>query len=95
MNALDQQLATLTEKLQLLLQQQARLQKENNRLMQELEARSKAEAAHKQQTAELEQRIAIIKYAAGDMPEAEKKAFEKKLSAYIRDIDKVIMHLSQ
>ena len=43
----------------------------------------------------MEQRIAILKYAAGELPESEKKQFEKTINGYIRELDKVIAFLSQ
>lgn len=77
------------------MRQQIRLKKENERLQQELEACRSSEKNHVDLLTQLEQRVAILKFAAGDLPEADKKEFEKVINSYIRDIDKVIAFLSQ
>lgn len=71
------------------------MKKENERLQQELDACRQAEKTHLQLMEQLEQRITILKFAAGDLPEAEKKEFEKVINSYIREIDKLIAFLSQ
>ena len=93
--ALEQQLRSLTEKIQLLVRQQARLKKEAERLQKELDACRSTEKSHLELVFQLEQRIAILKYAAGELPEGEKKQFEKTINGYIRELDKVIAFLSQ
>lgn len=95
MNQLDQQINSITDKVQQLMRQQLKLKRENERLQQELEACQHAEKNHLGLVAQLEQRIAILKFAAGDLPEADKKEFEKMINSYIREIDKVIAYLSQ
>ena len=44
--------------------------------------------------AELDQKVAILKTAAGNMDDKSKKEFDKKITGYIKDIDKVIAHLN-
>lgn len=78
-----------------MLRQQLRLKRENERLQQELDACRHTEKNHLELVTQLEQRIAILKFAAGDLPEAEKREFEKMINSYIREIDKVIAYLSQ
>jgi cell division septum initiation protein DivIVA len=95
LNPLEQQFQTVTEKLQQLLRQQARLKKENERLQQELAECRQAENSHLQVVEQLEQRITILKFAAGDLPEAEKKEFEKIINSYIQEVDKLIAFLGQ
>lgn len=91
----DQQFTVLYEKLQQLLQQQARLQRENKKLQEELEQARKTEAATRNRIEELQQQVAILKLAAGEMPEEDKKKFERKLSQYIKEIDRAIAYLSE
>ncbi|OLY91665.1 hypothetical protein SAMN05444008_10386 [Cnuella takakiae] len=95
MTPLDQQIAAITDKVQQLLRQQAKLKKENERLQEELEACRNSEKTQVDMITQLEQRVAILKFAAGDLPEADKKEFDKVINSYIRDIDKVIAFLSQ
>ncbi len=92
---LEQQLVSLADKVQQLLKQQHRLKKENERLQQELLLCRRGEETYQQQITELEQRIAILRYAAGELPEKEKKDFEKTINGYIRELDKVIAFLSR
>ena len=91
----DQQFTVLYEKLQQLLQHQARLQRENKKLQEELEAARKSEAATKDRIEELQQQVAILKLAAGEMTEEDKKVFERKLTQYIKEIDRAIAFLSE
>jgi hypothetical protein len=39
--------------------------------------------------------VAILKVATGEMNEADKREFEKKINQYIREIDRCIAFLSQ
>lgn len=91
----DQQFTVLYEKLQQLLQQQARLQRENKKLQEELEQARKTGAAAQGQIDNLQQQVAILKLAAGEMSEQDKKVFERRLTQYIKEIDKAIAYLSE
>ena len=93
--SIDQQFNQLNEKLQLLLKQQNRLKKENERLRMELEECKTKEAGYQQKIDELGQQIYVHKLAAGEMSEKDKKDFEKKINQYIREIDKCIAFLGQ
>lgn len=91
----DQQFTILSEKLQQLLQQQTRLQRENKKLLEELEQARKVETAARQRIEELQQQTAILKMAAGEMSDKDKKTFERKLNQYIKEIDRAIAYLSE
>ena len=93
--SLDNQFNTINEKLQQLLKQQGRLKKENEKLRAELEDCRTKESAYLQKVEELNQQIHIVKLAAGEMPEKDKKDFERKINQYIREIDKCIAFLGQ
>jgi chromosome segregation ATPase len=93
--SVDQQFTGLYEKLQQLLRQYNRLEKENEKLREELDESKKNEAATRGKVEELQQQVSILKLAAGEMSEKDKKAFERRLSQYIREIDKAIAYLSQ
>lgn len=93
--SLDQQFNTISDKLQLLLKQYGRLQKENERLKEELQQASDREAQARQQAESMSEQIGILRLASGDLPEKDKKEFEKKLNQYIREIDRYISFLSQ
>jgi predicted nuclease with TOPRIM domain len=91
----DQQFTTLNEKLQQLLKQYSRLQKENERLKEELVQSRKRENETLNRVDELQQQNGILKLTTGDMNDRDKKDFEKKVNQYLREIDKCISFLSQ
>lgn len=91
----DQQFTILNDKLQQLLRQYNRLQKENERLKEELQQSKIKEAETQRLAEELQQHISILKVTSGEMNEKDKKEFERKISQYIREIDKCISFLSQ
>ena len=91
----DQQFTVLYEKLQNLLRQHHRLERENEKLREELAASKKKEEITIGKVEELHQQIAILKLAAGEMTEKDKKTFERRLNQYIKEIDKAIAYLSE
>jgi archaellum component FlaC len=91
----DQQFNTINEKLQQLLRQYNRLQKENERLREELNQANEKERQVHSRVDELQQQISILKLSSGDMNEKDKKEFEKKINQYLKEIDKCISFLSQ
>lgn len=93
--SVDQQFTALYEKLQNLLRQYARLKLENEKLRQEIEEGKQREAAALNRADELQQQMAVLKLAAGEMHDKDKKNFERRLNQYIREIDKTIAYLSK
>ncbi len=93
--ALENDIKRINDKLQQLLKQYAALQKENERLKSaELKLTGENESRF-QQIEQLEQQVSILKTAAGNMPDADKKEFEKAINRYLKDIDKCITLLSE
>jgi len=82
-------------KLQSLLKEHHALQKENEKLKAELGRKAGIEQEMKEKTHQLEEQVNILKASTGQMDEASKKAFEKQLNHYIREIDRCIAMLSQ
>ena len=93
--SLDSQFNQLNDKLQLLLKQQNRLKRENEKLRQELEDCKTKEATYQQRINELDEQVYVLKMSAGEMSEKDKKDFERKINQYIKEIDKCIAFLSQ
>lgn len=89
------QLKRIQTKLQQLLKQHTALQKENGQLKEELEYAKKQISAHQQSMDGMKQQVAVLKYSSGDMSEADKKEFEKKINSYVKEIDRCISMLSQ
>jgi hypothetical protein len=54
-----------------------------------------SEATAQAEAEGLKQQAAILKFAAGEMNEKDKKEFELTITRYIRQIDKCIAYLSQ
>ena len=91
----DQQFNNVNDKLQQLLRQYSRLQKEAEKLKQELEEAKDREQQTKEKMENLQMQVSILQAASGEMNDKDKKAFEKKINQYIREIDKCIAYLSQ
>lgn len=91
----DQQFTTLNEKLQQLLKHYTRLQKENERLKEELQQSKNREADIQYKIDDVQQQLSILKLGSGEMNERDRKDFEKKINQYIREVDKCISFLSQ
>ena len=91
----DIQFNTLNDKLQLLIRQHNRLQKENEKLKEELAEAKTMENGLKGRADELQQQISILKVAAGEMSDKDKKEFDRKIGQYIKEVDRCISFLSQ
>jgi hypothetical protein len=93
--SVDQQFNIINDKLQLLLKQYNRLQKENERLKEEIKQAQLKEAEHLQQLDDIRQQVSIMKVSSGELGEKDKKDFEKKINQYIKEIDRCISFMSQ
>ncbi|MBK7122261.1 MAG: hypothetical protein IPH68_05245 [Chitinophagaceae bacterium] len=95
MNDLEQHIKRINNKLQQLLKNYQLLQKDNQRQSDLIKELQEAKANDRGQITALQEKITILKAAAGKMNDADKKAFEKNISSYIREIDKCIGILSE
>ena len=86
----EQHLKRIQDKLQQLLKQYSFLQKENNQLKDELDKSKQQTILQQQNINTLKQQVDVLKLNAGEMGEADKKEFEKRINAYIKEIDKCI-----
>ncbi|HLY71956.1 MAG TPA: hypothetical protein VKR53_19615, partial [Puia sp.] len=82
------------EKLQQLLKQYHSLQKENSKLKQEIQEFKSSHSDHAEQLDRLHQRTQILQSSKTAMSEDEKKAFEKRLNNYVKEIDRCIALLN-
>lgn len=95
MSVLEENFKRVNFKLQQLLKQLHGLQVENGQLLldkKKLVGQRENDLAY---ISQLEQQVAILKSATGQLTEAEKKSFEKNINQYIREIDKCIGILSE
>lgn len=81
--------------MQLLLKQHAALQKENDRLKQDLLRAEEKISAQQKNTEELKQQVSVLKLNAGEMTPADKKEFEKRINTYLKEIDRCIAMLGE
>ncbi len=88
-------LKRIQDKLQQLLKQYAALQKENSRLIQELASAQQKIEAYQKNTDELKQQVSVLKLNTGEMSEADKKEFEKRINGYLKEIDRCITLLGE
>ncbi|MBS1601980.1 MAG: hypothetical protein JST42_04880 [Bacteroidetes bacterium] len=85
----------IQEKLQQLLRQRDLLLKENGRLKEELDQLQETKNDQSIRLDQLQQQVEVLKVTKTAMSEGEKKALEKKLGQYIREIDRCITLLGQ
>ena len=85
----------IQEKLQKLLKEQQQLRQENERLRQTLQSAQQKLELQQQDLEQWKQKASIAQYAGGGMSEEEKKLFEKKINAYLKEIDRCIALLSE
>ena len=92
---MEQQLKRIQDKLQHLLKQYQVLQKENEKLLDENKALKEKMHVGNEQVEGLQQRVAALKMASGNLEENDKKELEKRMSGYIREIDRCITMLAE
>ena len=91
----EDQLKRIQEKLQQLVKQHSALQKENQALKEEVNSTKKLAEQQHVNIDRLKQQVEILKLSNGEMNEAEKKQFEKRVNSYIKEIDRCIAMLSE
>lgn len=95
MHPFEEQLKRVNEKVQQLLKKHQAIQKENEKLKQEIQQANSRYQALIEQSEKLEQQTEILKLSKGEMNETEKKAFEKRLNQYVKEIDRCIALLNE
>lgn len=95
MSTTEQHLKRIQEKLQLLLKEHTAIVKENKLLKEELSEAEQKVSTQQKSVDELKQQVSILKVSAGEMNEADKKEFEKRINGYLKEIDRCIAMLGQ
>lgn len=95
MTTTNEQIERIKAKIQAVLKKQQLLEKENEKLKAELDRRTGIEHELKDKVVQMEEQVSLLKASSGKLDEASKKAFEKQLNHYIREIDRCIAMLSQ
>jgi len=95
MSVVENDIKRVNNKLQQLLKQYLLLQKENEKLNEEVK---QLRVNNEQQQSQIEQfqiQVSLLKSASSQMNETDKRTFERKINQYIKDIDKCITMLSE
>ncbi len=95
MTKLDQHIQSLQQKMQLLVKKHQQLEKENAKLREELMRLKETQSEKKQEVEVLEMQNAMLKASQQHLDDKEKKELEKKLSLYIKEIDRCIAMLTE
>ena len=95
MTTLDQHIQSLQQKMQLLVKKYQQLEKENTKLKEELIRLKETQSEKKQEVEVLEMQNAMLKASQQHLDVKEKKELEKKLSNYIKEIDRCIALLTE
>ncbi len=91
----EQQIQRIHQKLQQLLKQQLALQKHNRDLTQQLMDLKRERSQYQGIIDELQQQLEILKAAKSELTADEKKAFDKRLSQFIKEIDRCMTILGE
>ena len=83
-------IARLSSKLSKLIRNYRALEKEHEKVKAELERRMSAEEELRSRHAALEQQLALLNASSGETDEQGRRELERKLSHYIREIDRSI-----
>ena len=89
------QLNRVHEKIQLLVSRVEFLQKENETLKREIKKKQKLSATRQSVISDLEQTINVLRITPVKMDETGRKELDKKLSSYLKEIDRCITLLEQ
>ena len=95
MHPFEQNLKNIFEKMQQLIKHHQQMQKENEKLRSEVEASNQRYKDLMEQASKWEQQAEILKMSRGTMNETEKKALEKRLNKYVKEIDRCIALLHE
>ena len=95
MQALQEQIERINEKLQVLMKKYQALQKENERIRTDLDNRNGKEKEWREKTESLQQQVEILKASGGQSDPASKKEFEKRINSYLKEIDRCIALLGE
>ena len=91
----EEQLKRIQNKLNLLLKRYSAIQQENSKLKEALDAAQKKNIAQEESMEKLKQQVDILKFSSAAMDDGEKKEFEKRINAYLKEIDKCIVMLGK
>lgn len=95
MSAIEVQLKRIQDKANHLVKQFQQLQTENEQLKKEVRSGIEKQELYRSKVESLEEKVAVLKSATGQLNEADKKDVEKRLNHYLKEIDRCITMLSE
>jgi hypothetical protein len=90
MTDINNHINQLQEKLQLLIKEYKQLQKDNKKLQKDLTVLEKDQTAKNILLQQLEQKVTAVQITGGHWEDSEKQALQKKIDAYLKEIDKCL-----
>lgn len=90
MSSIEARITRVNDKLQVLMKLYAALEKENEKLKQQLEQKTIQEKATAETIGQLQQQVEIASAVSGVPDEKNKTDLEKRLNAYVKEIDQCI-----
>ena len=94
MSVLFDQLLQLQQKQQLLLKQFALLKSENKQLTKRLAKKDAQMIDAEEKLKDLQQKLDVLKISKGSFDDKEKKELERRIDAYVREIDRCLALLN-
>lgn len=92
---LDEQLNSLNEKLLQLAKSYQALLSENQHLKKELEKSRLKESEARKQTEEIQQKADALKVGSLILDESDRKALQKRIDTYLKDIEKCLQIINE
>ncbi|RFM29836.1 hypothetical protein [Deminuibacter soli] len=91
---LETQLKAVHDKLQQLLRQYQVLQKENLQLKTDLQQAKQVVKTREDKVQQLQEQLDIVQISTGNLNGTEKKALEKRIDGYLKEIEKCLSLLN-
>ena len=90
MTDINNHINQLHEKLQLLIKEYKQLQKDNKKLQKDITVLEIEQSAKNVQLQQLEQKMTAAQITGGHWENEQKQALQKKIDAYLKEIDKCL-----
>ena len=95
MSPTEVQLKRIEDKANQLVKRYQQLQTENEQLRKEVRSSHERLDLYRNKLENLEEKVAVLKTATGQLNDADKKEVEKRLNHYLKEIDRCITMLSE
>jgi peptidoglycan hydrolase CwlO-like protein len=90
MTDINNHINQLHEKLQLLIKEYKQLQKDNKKLQKDITVLENEQTAKNLLLQQLEQKVTAVQITGGQWEDSQKQVLQKKIDAYLKEIDKCL-----